>query len=125
MLILDSWLNIILQPIPFTADTLLGSFYKLPDGSILVGGKEATSCGINPYSGKVTASECLPKIIISQRTVPGISIILLWESEGNMSDLSWCMDHAHWDSDNLTHAKKASLVNPLTPGNFAKRCLLE
>lgn len=41
------------EPIPFTADTLLGSFYKLPDGSILVGGKEATSCGINPHSGKV------------------------------------------------------------------------
>lgn len=41
------------EPIPFTADTLLGSFYKLPDGSILVGGKEATSCEINPYSGKV------------------------------------------------------------------------
>ena len=41
------------QPIPFTADTLLGSFLKLPDGSILVGGKEATSCGLNPYSGKV------------------------------------------------------------------------
>ena len=123
MLILDSWLNIILQPIPFTADTLLGSFYKLPDGSILVGGKEATSCGINPYSGKVAASEFLPKIIISQLTVPGVSIILL--SEGNMSDLSWCMDYAHWHSDNLTHAEKASLVNPLTPGNFAKKCLLE
>ena len=43
-----------LQPIPFTADTLLGSFLKLPDGSILVGGKEATSCGLNPYSGKVS-----------------------------------------------------------------------
>lgn len=42
-----------LQPIPFTADTLLGSFYKLPDGSILVGGKEATTCGIDPSSGKV------------------------------------------------------------------------
>lgn len=41
------------EPIPFTADTLLGSFLKLPDGSILVGGKEATSCGLNPYSGKV------------------------------------------------------------------------
>ncbi|KAJ7375196.1 Eukaryotic translation initiation factor 2-alpha kinase 3 [Desmophyllum pertusum] len=41
------------EPIPFTADTLLGSFYKLPDGSILVGGKQATSCGLNPYSGKV------------------------------------------------------------------------
>ncbi|XP_068708899.1 eukaryotic translation initiation factor 2-alpha kinase 3-like [Montipora foliosa] len=41
------------EPIPFTADSLLGSFYKLPDGSILVGGKEATSCGINPSSGTV------------------------------------------------------------------------
>ena len=43
----------ILQPIPFTAESLLGSFYKLPDGSILVGGKEATSCGISPSSGTV------------------------------------------------------------------------
>lgn len=41
------------EPIPFTAESLLGSFYKLPDGSILVGGKEATSCGINPLSGTV------------------------------------------------------------------------
>ena len=56
--------NLILQPIPFTADTLLGSFYKLPDGSILVGGKEATSCGINPYSGKVTAIKCLIKFVL-------------------------------------------------------------
>ena len=56
--------NLILQPIPFTADTLLGSFYKLPDGSILVGGKEATSCGINPYSGKVTGIECLIKFVV-------------------------------------------------------------
>ncbi|KAK2572279.1 Eukaryotic translation initiation factor 2-alpha kinase [Acropora cervicornis] len=42
-----------IQPIPFTAESLLGSFYKLPDGSILVGGKEATACGINPLSGTV------------------------------------------------------------------------
>ncbi|KAL9983076.1 hypothetical protein ACROYT_G005205 [Oculina patagonica] len=41
------------EPIPFSADTLLGSFFKLPDGSILVGGKEATTCGLNPYSGKL------------------------------------------------------------------------
>lgn len=48
-----------LQPIPFTADTLLGSFYKLPDGSILVGGKEATTCGIDPSSGKVKTLKCI------------------------------------------------------------------
>ena len=50
------------QPIPFTADTLLGSFFKLPDGSVLVGGKQATTCGLNPYSGKVSyflVSNCL------------------------------------------------------------------
>jgi len=43
------------QPIPYTADSLLGSFYKLQDGSMLVGGKEAISCGIDPKSGKVSS----------------------------------------------------------------------
>lgn len=44
------------QPIPYTADHLLGSFYKLQDGSMLVGGKEAISCGIDPKSGKVISN---------------------------------------------------------------------
>ncbi|EDO48785.1 predicted protein [Nematostella vectensis] len=42
-----------IESIPYTADSLLGSFHKLQDGSMLVGGKEAISCGIDPYTGKV------------------------------------------------------------------------
>ncbi|KAK3714542.1 hypothetical protein QZH41_014214 [Actinostola sp. cb2023] len=42
-----------IEPIPYTADNLLGSFLKLQDGSMLVGGKEAISCGIDSKTGKV------------------------------------------------------------------------
>ena len=50
---IDDIIFFVFQPIPYTADNLLGSFFKLQDGSMLVGGKEAISCGIDPKTGKV------------------------------------------------------------------------
>ena len=41
------------EPVPFTADTLLSSSFRLNDQSIMVGGKETETYGIDVPSGKV------------------------------------------------------------------------
>ena len=45
--------GVAVEPVPFTADTLLSSSLRLNDQSIMVGGKETETYGIDVPSGKV------------------------------------------------------------------------
>ena len=45
--------GVAVEPVPFTADTLLSSSFRLNDQSIMVGGKETETYGIDVPSGKV------------------------------------------------------------------------
>lgn len=42
------------EPLPFTADTLLSSSFKLTNDATIVGSKELLTVGIDPYCGQVS-----------------------------------------------------------------------
>ena len=42
-----------IEPVPFTADTLLSSSFRLNEDSTVVGGKETETYGVDIRSGKV------------------------------------------------------------------------
>ena len=52
------------EPLPFTADTLLSSSFKLPGDSTVVGSKESHTLGVNPSCGEVGIGVCKQMLII-------------------------------------------------------------
>lgn len=43
------------EPLPFTAETLLSSSFKLPGDSTMVGSKELRTVGLSPNCGEVSS----------------------------------------------------------------------
>ena len=50
---LFKWDGATLEAVPFTAETLLSTSFKLNDENVMVGGKEIHSFGINARTGEV------------------------------------------------------------------------
>lgn len=42
-----------IEAVPLTADTLLSSTFKLADNTMMIGGKDLVTYGLDPHTGKV------------------------------------------------------------------------
>ena len=51
---LFKWNDEEVEPVPFSAETLLSSSFKIYDDLVMVGGKESITYGINARTGKVS-----------------------------------------------------------------------
>ena len=47
-----------IEAVPMSADTLLSSSYKLGDNTMVIGGKDLLSYGIDPNTGQVSQVFC-------------------------------------------------------------------
>ena len=70
---LFKWNDQEVEPVPFSADTLLSSSFKLYDDMVMVGGKESITYGVNANTGKVRKYWLLIDWLHSQITIKATS----------------------------------------------------
>ena len=80
------------EALPFTADTLLSSSFKFTDDSTIVGGKEASTFGIDPATGKVHAVLMIKHVTLV--AITGASLLIPCHTHSKIRH-SWVTECRH------------------------------